>query len=208
MPVSAWGLSYQDVLGLCWLAYSGQGTEGRWRFQTGTLWNLTDVTEPGNFRAVVVTSPSGKKILSFSGTDSGPSPDWLDNITQGLTGLSWQYSFAAATGMYFRPNIVVGHSLGGGLASYVAIHQGRSAATVNPAPLHLTGVTGGNLIPRLINDDKVINYVARGEALDLLNYLPSMERVGTVHYVPTTGSDPIQKHLLSYFSGFVPPTPA
>jgi hypothetical protein len=203
---NAWGLTYQDVVSLCWLAYGGQGKVGNWQFPGGGTWNLTTIIEPLNFRAVVVTSPSGKKILSFSGTDGGMSPDWLDNISQGLTGLSWQYAFAAGVALAHNPDIVVGHSLGGGLASYVAIHQGRKAATINPAPLHLLGFNGGNIIGRVLFSDKVVNYVVRGEALDLLDILPNMDRPGAIHYVPSNGTNPVQKHLLNNLTGFTAPT--
>lgn len=203
---SAWGLTYQDVVSLCWLAYGGQGVVGNWTFPGGGIWNLTTVIEPLNFRAVVVISPSGKKILSFSGTDSGPSPDWLDNIQQGLTGMSWQYAFAAGVGIAHNPDIVVGHSLGGGLASYVAIHQGRNCATINPAPLHLLGAGGGNIVGRVLFSSKVVNYVAKGEALDLLDILPGMDRPGTIHYVPSNGTNPVEKHLIKNLTGFVAPT--
>ncbi len=205
---SFWGLAYEEVIGLCWLAYAGQGTVGRWRFGNGTFWNLTTVIEPLNFRAVVVTSPTGKKILSFSGTDAGLSPDWLDNIQQGLTGYSWQYGFAAGLGVIHNPDIVVGHSLGGGLASYVAIHQARYTSTINPAPLNLTGLGGGNIPGRVLFHSKVKNYVVKGEALDLLDILPNMDRVGAIHYVPSIGTNPVEKHLIRYLADYVAPMPA
>ena len=201
---NAFGLTYEDVIGLSWLAY--EGTVGRWRFGNGKFWEITTVNETFNFRAVVVTSSEGKKILSFSGTDSGLTPDWIDNLMQGTTGMSWQYSYAAGVALYHRPDMLVGHSLGGGLASYVAIHQGRNAATINPAPLHLVGAGNGPLM--VIFKNKVINYVAKGEALDLLDILPSMARVGTINYVPSIGKDPIQKHLLRYLAAYVAPMPA
>ncbi|MCB1023074.1 MAG: DUF2974 domain-containing protein, partial [Acidobacteria bacterium] len=116
---SAWGLSYEDVIGLCWLAYAGQGTRGNWRFASG-VWNLTSVYEQGSYRAVTVMSPSGKKILSFAGTDD--LLDWGDNIEQGLIGFSPQYILARTHALFVNPDIVTGHSLGGGLASYAAIN--------------------------------------------------------------------------------------
>lgn len=203
---SAWGLTYQDVVSLCWLAYGGQGIEGKWKFPSGSIWELTTVIEPLNFRAVVVKSPTGKKILSFSGTDSGPSPDWIDNIQQGLTGMSWQYAFAAGVGIAQNPDVVVGHSLGGGLATYVGIHQGRNTATINPAPLNLLGQNGGNVLGRVLFSSKVVNYVVKGEALDLLDILPNMDRPGAIYYVPSNGSNPVQKHLLNNLTGFAAPT--
>jgi YD repeat-containing protein len=89
MPVpSAWGLKYEEVVGLTWLAYNGQGNIGRWRFpNAGSVWNITKVYQVLNFRAVLVEGPS--RVLSFSGTDQ--LMDWSDNIQQGLTGYSPQY---------------------------------------------------------------------------------------------------------------------
>jgi len=203
MPVpDAWGLKYEEVVGLSCLAYSGQGIVGRWRFpNVGSVWNLTTVYQVLNFRAVLIEGE--KKILSYSGTDSGPSPDWLDNIQQGLTGMSAQYIAALALGAAVRPDIVVGHSLGGGLASYVGIYQGRNVAAVNPAPLNINGISG---VPMLVNNGRGVNYVAPGEALDLLDIVaPNMRRIGTIHYVGSNGADPVAKHLLNNLTGFVAP---
>lgn len=201
MPVpDAWGLKYEEVAGLAWLAYNGQGVVGRWRFpNVGSVWNLTRVYQVLNFRAVLIQTD--KKILSFAGTDE--ISDWGDNILQGLTGYSPQYLGALALAAAVQPDIVVGHSLGGGLASYVGIYQGRKTATVNPAALNINPVSG---IPMLINNGKVINYVAPGEVLDLLDQAaPNMRRIGTINYVPSNGADPVAKHLLINLTGFAAP---
>jgi hypothetical protein len=61
----------------------------------------------------------------------------------------------------------------------------------------------------IINNGKVVNYVVRGEALDLLDrYAPNMRRIGTIHYVPSVGSDAVAKHLLPNLSGFTAPVRA
>jgi len=58
----------------------------------------------------------------------------------------------------------------------------------------------------LVNNDKGINYVVRGEALDILDDVaPNMRRIGTIHYVPSIGADPTAKHLLKNLTGFVAP---
>lgn len=197
---SAWGLKYEEIVGLSWLAYNGQGIVGRWRFpNAGSVWNLTRVYQVLSFRAVLIEGE--KKILSFSGTDEGL--DWLDNVQQGLTGLSAQYLGALGLASRVNPDIVIGHSLGGGLASYVGIYQGRQTATVNPAPLNINPVSG---LPIIIRGGKVVNYVVLGEALDLLDKAAfNMTRVGTIHYVPSTGTSPVAKHLLNNLNGFVAP---
>lgn len=205
MPTpNSWGLTYRDVIGLCWLAYNGQGSKGLWRIGAGT-WNLTKVHQKGSFRAVTVISPTKKKILSFAGTDD--LADWGDNVAQGLLGFSVQYIRSRVVASRVRPDIVVGHSLGGGLASYVAIHQGTNAATINPAPLNLTGFLGGNIGGRIFRHGRVKNYVVPGEALDILDIAAlSMARVGEIHNVSSGGSNPIQKHLIRNLTGFTAPT--
>jgi hypothetical protein len=197
----AWGLKYEEVVGLTWLAYKGQGTPGNWSFpNAGSTWNLVSVFERGSFRAVLV---KGKKtVLSFSGTDDGA--DWGDNVGQGLTGISGQYAYALYIARSNASDLVVGHSLGGGLASYVAIYGGRQAATVNPAPLNINAASG---LAMLKNNDLVVNYVAPGEALDLLDAaMLNMRRVGKIYNVPSTGGySPVARHLLPNLSGFSAP---
>ena len=197
----AWGLKYDEVVGLTWLAYKGQGTPGRWTFpNSGSSWNLVSVFERGSFRAVLV---KGKKtVLSFSGTDD--AADWGDNIGQGLTGVSWQYLYALRVANANAADIVVGHSLGGGLASYVAIYGGRPCATVNPAPLNVNLASGVGMIK---NGNLVVNYVAAGEALDLLDAaMMNMRRVGKIYNVPSSaGWNPVDKHLLGNLKGFSAP---
>lgn len=194
---NAWGLTYNQVISLCWLAYAGQGTEGQWKFSDGTLWTLNEVNEVGSFRAVLVTSPSGKKILSFSGTDGLLTFDWVANAMQEVIGLAPQYTYASALGVYYSPDVVVGHSLGGGLATYTGVYRGIQTATFNPAPL---------VNPP--SSSKVINYVVKGEGLDILDKYDGTRttRVGPIHYVQSTGLNPVDKHLIKNLVGFVAPT--
>ena len=199
---NAWGLTYMEVASLTWLAYKGQGTIGRWSFATGGVWRLTNVIQRGSFRAVVVKN-NGRTVLSFSGTDD--AVDWLDNVAQGLTGASWQYAYALSVAASYAANVVVGHSLGGGLATYVAIYGGRQCATINPAPMNINLVSS---IAMIRNGTLVINYVAAGEALDLLDAAaPNMIRPGRIYNVPSSGGlNPVNRHLLNYLSGFTAPT--
>ena len=143
-----------------------------------------------------------KTVLSFSGTDD--LADWGDNVGQGLTGVSVQYLRALATSRATASDIVVGHSLGGGLASYVAIYGGRQAATINPAPLNINPLSG---IGMMKNNDLVINYVASGEALDILDAaMINMRRVGKIYNVSSNGGwSPVARHLLPNLTGFDAP---
>ncbi|MCS6873642.1 MAG: lipase family protein [Pyrinomonadaceae bacterium] len=219
----AWGVPYYDVVSLCWLAYKENKAKvgDRWRFQTGSTWTIRNVYESGPFRAVLAEQLSTELmciapslVLSFSGTDE--LLDWPDNISQGLTGVSGQYFRALSIAKSSPCQMVVGHSLGGGMASFVAIHTGKCAATVNPAALNIFVGLMPNSIPNLPNlvgilkhGSRVINYVVPGEALDILDKVsPSMTRVGKIIHVPSSGKDllGINKHLLNYLIGFTPPT--
>ena len=199
----AWGLEYEEVTSLCWLAYKGQGTPGRWRFSNGSTWTLANVFERSGFRAVLVHGE--KTILSFSGTDMPELEDWANNLQQGLQGISPYYLYALQLSRSNAADVVVGHSLGGGLASYVAIYGGKYAATINPAPLNINLASG---IAMMRNNDLVVNYVAAGEALDLLDgAMVIMRRVGKIYNVPSSGGfNPVDRHLLGNLTGFTPPT--
>ena len=199
----AWGLKYEEVVSLAWLAYKGQVTPGTWNFPGGSTWTLTNVFERGGFRAVLV---KGKKtVLSFSGTDMKEVEDWANNLQQGLQGISPYYLYALALARSNASDVVVGHSLGGGLASYVAVYGGKYAATVNPAPLNINLASG---IAMLKNNDLVINYVAPGEALDILDgAMLNMRRIGKIYSVGSKGGfNPVNRHLLGNLSAFNAPT--
>jgi hypothetical protein len=202
----AHGVPYLDVVTLCWLAYKDRETNrtrcGSWKSVTDNVWRVTEEYERGPFHAIKAQG-LGKTILAFSGTDQ--LLDWAANLSQGLTGLSWQYGYALKLAGSVGCEMVVGHSLGGGLASSVAIHRGIKCATVNPAPLHIK-----NFFKMLKRGNLVINYVVPGEALDLLKIanLGLINRhVGKIINVPSIGGwDPIARHLLDRLVGFERPT--
>ncbi|MGI8786679.1 MAG: hypothetical protein ACR2HG_02810 [Pyrinomonadaceae bacterium] len=197
----AWGLKYEEVMSLAWLAYKGHGTNGTWNFpNAGSTWTIENVFEQGSFRAVLVTGR--KRILSLSGTDD--AGDWVDNIGQGLTGISGQYLRAVHLAGATAPDVVVGHSLGGGMASYCAIYNGRQAATINPAPLNINPVSAVQMFRR---HGLVINYVAPGEVLDILDKtMINMKKIGRIIPVSSNGgANPISRHSIANLVGFVEP---
>lgn len=198
----AWGLQYEEVQGLTWLAYKNKGTPGRWSLNgSNKTWNLVNVYEKNSFRAVVVKNGQ-RTILSLSGTDD--AADWIDNVGQGLTGVSGQYLYALKIANATAPDIVVGHSLGGGMASYCAIYGRRPAATINPAPLNINIVSGVQMIR---NGNLVINYVVGGEVLDVLDTaMVNMRKVGRTYRVGSHGGfNPIERHSIANLDGFAAP---
>jgi hypothetical protein len=198
----AWGLKYEDVQSLTWLAYKGQGTPGSWSFpSSGGTWNLVNVYERGSFRAVIVKD-SHRTILSISGTDD--TGDWVDNIGQGFTGVSGQYLYALKVARATAPDIVVGHSLGGGMASYCALYGGRHAATINPAPLNINVVSA---VQMMRHGNLVVNYVVGGEVLDILDSaMVNMMKVGRTYRVGSHGGfNPVNRHSIGNLDGFAVP---
>jgi len=197
---SAHGVQYLDVVTLSWLAYKGNFRFGRWRSVTGKVWRTVTRYQRGPLHAVLVEGD--KRILAFSGTDE--PLDWADNIMQAVIGLSGQYLNALDIARNSGCEIVVGHSLGGGLASFAAIHTGKRCATVNPAPLALTPANREQIARR---GHLVVNYVVSGEILEIIDaLLPNMSSVGAKINVPSRGRSPIAKHYLSNLIGFAPPT--
>ncbi len=194
----AHGVKYLDVVTLCWLAYKGNFRFGRWQSVTGNIWDATQKFEKGSFHAALFKGQ--KTILAFSGTDE--ARDWIDNISQGLTGIAGQYLYALRLAGSVGCEMVVGHSLGGGLASFVAIHKGIKGATVNPAALNtfigrLPNLP--NIIQMIRRGNLVINYVVPGEALDILDIAAfNMKRVGKIIHVPSKAGffSVIRKHGL------------
>jgi hypothetical protein len=199
----AWGLTFQEVMGLAWLAYKGNGTStGAWTVD-GQTWTLRHIHEDGSFRAVMIEGEFS--VLSFSGTDD--RGDWADNISQGTIGLSSQYLRALRLARSTSPDIVLGHSLGGGLASYCAIYGNRPAVTLNPAPLNLNPISIGGM---LRNHNLVINYIAPGEILQIMDALaPNMGVVGRIYNVSSLGGwNPIRRHQIGHLEGFQQPVRA
>jgi hypothetical protein len=206
----AWNLTYFEVQGLVHLAYKGNGSKGcRYKLKKSvgekSKWHVVDVIKQDSFRAIVAVRQGDRlKVLSFSGTNGGDYGDWVDNVGQGLTGVSPQYAIALRCAKAQSPDVVVGHSLGGGLASYVGLYQGKKAATINPAPLNMNLFTH---VALLRNGGMVVNYVVPGEVLHLLDIAAGnrMNTVGRVIYVRSSGGDPIKRHLLDWLDGFEEP---
>lgn len=91
------------------------------------------------FRASIYTDGEGRYVLAFAGTND--VRDWLHNVRQGLGFDSEQYEAALRLGRKAKAAfgddlVVTGHSLGGGLASAVALDTGAAAVTFNAAGLH------------------------------------------------------------------------
>ncbi len=159
------------------------------------------------------------------GTNFTSRVDWTNNILQGATGLSQQYTMSVQNAQLLNKAVesnelyFIGHSLGGGLASNNAIVTGRQAITFNAAglnPLRLA-VTGNSKITDQIralwnwkkNSSKnrevakqlVQAFIIKDEILNkLLSHVLDEGAIGTTHIIELDSKIPsTQKHSLMKF---------
>ena len=110
-------------------------------------------------------------FVSFAGTES-QFGDWFTDLANGTTGHSLQYAEAirlmkGLIEQYGSENLhLVGHSLGGGLASASALFFDLPASTFNAAGVHPIAIAGGK--KGLRDDSRITSYVVCGEALNSL----------------------------------------
>lgn len=205
----AWGLKYEDVVGLCWLAYKGNNPVKGANYSfpnAGTNWTILDIYKQGGFHAILAQGGEGnKRVLSFSGTDD--LSDWIDNASQQLSGISAQYIRAGALGGSVPCDVIVGHSLGGGLASYAHLVCGRPVATINAAPLSWNNILAGRIVNRNFRAFPITNYVVRWEMLDMFDLISGItsNKIGRIVNVGSNGGNPLARHLLPNLTGFVAP---
>ncbi|MGI8554940.1 MAG: hypothetical protein ACR2LT_01085 [Pyrinomonadaceae bacterium] len=202
MSQNAWNLTYREVIGLTTLAYKDYGkTAGSYRLPGGNVWTVTEIIEMNSFRAIIAAGKAGK-IMSFSGSDdpgdwAGSGAAWDGtNLTSGLYGSTGtdQYEIGAARAVQRRPDMVVGHSLGGGIASYVTYRTGIKSVTINPAPLV------GTEFVKFRKTPLVINYVVEGEALSYARKIYPCAGQSIIVYSSASGM--VNKHCLPWLTGF------
>lgn len=159
------------------------------------------------------------------GTNFTSLVDWKNNISQGLTGLSSQYTTSVRNAQLLNELVgsnelyFIGHSLGGGLASNNAIVTGRQAITFNAAglnPLRLA-VTGKSKIfdqikalwnwkensdrNRNLGKELVHAFIIEDEILNkILSHVFDEGAIGTPHIIKMNSSIPSdQRHSLMKF---------
>lgn len=138
-----------------------------------------------NFNAVVYrNSSTGEVALAFQGTNVLSREDWSSNITQYIGLPTPQYELALlvarqAIERYGSNLTVTGHSLGGGLAQYVAANIEVNAVTFNAAGLSFLSGAGLRLGERVIN----IN-----GSRDVVSAIPGSYQIGTEYTFEDTQS--------------------
>ena len=109
--------------------------EGR----SGTVVDVRNGWTEG-FQAVTVEFEDGTSAIGFAGTTLYSPSDWYSNIRNALGFSAPQYDealkyFDEMKGAGHDVRVLAGHSLGGGLATYVGAMRGVYTSTVNAAPL-------------------------------------------------------------------------
>lgn len=186
-------LNFEESKSVSDVAYEGKAGEV-YQFPDGSYWRVDKAEEKDSgFRAVamrkVVPDGSGgymddpndnRVVIGFAGTNGLDDVD--DDILQGIGMTPEQYSqaleFTRGVQQDAAKNCeavnLTGHSLGGGLATYVSTRTGLPATAINSAPL-----ADGN-VPNGVNyDNQITQYYAKGEILtDLDNINPFDSRPG------------------------------
>lgn len=153
-------MTFEEARMLCQYSYSslepGQTIEGE-----GVQWTVAAKHTVGGFAAYVIDKPDGFRAIVYRGTVDWRG--WILNNIPNMFGMLRppQYDTGVAIASQYNQwnTMLVGHSLGGGIATYASAHLGLPAVTIFPAPV----------IPSSLPDRggraKVYNYVCHGEAL-------------------------------------------
>ncbi|MDP3194621.1 hypothetical protein [Tabrizicola sp.] len=146
---------------------------------------------------VYQNAATGEIALAFQGTNPTSTTDWVNNATQ-YTGLPTpQYELALivaqrAVERYGSDLTVTGHSLGGGLAQFVAANFNVNAVTFNAAGLSFASGADLQLGKRVIN----IN-----GSRDIVSSIPGSYQIGTEYTFDDTRSGTVSGivtgHLMS-----------
>ncbi len=218
MPQNAFYLSYNDVMGLCRLAYRDCGKQLTTYSCLGRKWTVTTIWNHNGFRAITVIGKdligNAVKIVSFSGTDE--LRDWNHRGNMGVALLSSegteQYQVGLQVAQQEKPNYFTGHSLGGGIALYCCCKMSIRTATINPSPLFNN--IFGTQFNAYTNTSWAVNYCVDYEGLaggrniaDAGIFGVSIGATpGTRIPVESFGQDPLNRHLLPNLAGFTEPS--
>ena len=114
------------------------------RFSTPQGWTLIDQDEKDSGFEVVTFQRGDEIVISFAGTYPGDIKDKLADILLGPGGYSQQLQDAAEYYLKVKQQVkasnpdakitLTGHSLGGGLASLIAVFFNENAVTFDQAP--------------------------------------------------------------------------
>jgi hypothetical protein len=189
-------ITFLEILDLCKRSYNITPGEGQVSI-AGTMMDVEAREITGGFAAYKIRKPGSWTAIVFRGSD-----DWRDWVLNNAPGAILpvpppQYGTGRRMAQEHGKNcLLVGHSLGGGIASYAAAQQGMSAATIFPAPLNPVWLALP-LPPWPARGTKIQNYVCSGEILTVAATLsPNHRRFGKDVWVQSNAGGPIDKHGL------------
>lgn len=221
MPQNAWTLTYQDVMGLCRLAYGTSHSAAGVTYSLGgnRRWKVSTIYTNGPFRAILAEGRDFRnaptRVLSFAGSDI-EAGDWnhRGNLGNALMGAenTEQYKVGLGVARRVRPDYYTGHSLGGGIALYSCVNTGIRAATINPSPLF--NDVFGEQYNKYNDTPLAINYCVDFEMLAAGRNTADVGAFGfAIGATPgarvsvgSSAGDPYNKHLLANLTGFTEPT--
>ncbi|MCA9704684.1 MAG: DUF2974 domain-containing protein [Myxococcales bacterium] len=203
-------MTFAEIHALCTRSYDDLNPRQQIPFG-GSTWVVESQWEYGRFAAYRIRKPGAWTAVVYRGTDD--YKDWIiDNASNALgSGHPPQYQMGSRiAGTLDRSVILVGHSLGGGIATYASAYHGNPAVTIFPAP-----VIPSSLPQRGAKAD-VVNYVCHGEvlselgsggrngtfrnivqdALDLRVSWRLHRRLGPDWHIQSRGGSTISKHYL------------
>jgi len=149
-------------------------------------------SHPTGFHAAIYHDEKNKRyVLTFAGTEGLSWADWKNNLKQAAGKAAEQYRAAMQLALALKrgtnkPFVVIGHSLGGGLASAASIVSGYEAVTFNAAGLNAKTVA--DYKKDVTEARKLVRaYYVEGEALSALqDSTPAPDAVGRRIPLPPT----------------------
>jgi hypothetical protein len=189
-------MTFLEILDLCKRSYTI--TDGDRQVSiAGTMMNIDAREISGGFAAYKISKRNGWTAIVYRGSD-----DWRDWVLNNVPGAIInipppQYGAGRRMAQEHGENcVLVGHSLGGGIASYAAAQQGMHAATIFPAPINPIWL-GLPLPPWPAKGTTIQNYVCSGEILTVAATLaPHLRRYGRDVWIQSNASGTVDKHGL------------
>ncbi len=148
-------------------------------------WNIADdeakmlglkLHDGSGLDAMLLKSDDGQSyVLVFAGTEISQVGDVEADVYQAVIGYDGQYESARQLALklnnfFADKNLTfVGHSLGGGLATFASMLTGRYAITFNPAALNLTLLSALTVMGYDCSGEKVYNYIMKGDPVSKAN---------------------------------------